>query len=162
MTEYRYSSGALAADYGRAGIGIVLTAGPLIFVEAGRTVTAVLVALAVTFVVYAIRTACRSATRVWVDDDAIATRGVRRKRLSWRDMTGMRLNYYSIKRDGRAGWMQLRLTGPGGALCFESTLEGFTEIARRASAAAQRRGISLHPSTAANLRVLGVRGPEAS
>jgi hypothetical protein len=161
MTEHRYPPRALAADYGRAVLGIMVTATPLALVEAGRTVTAVLVALTVTFVLYAVRTACRGATRVWVDDEGIATRGVRRTRLSWRDITGMRLHYYSTKRDGRAGWMQLRLSGPAGAMRIESSLDGFVDIVRRAYAAARSRGIALNPATAANLRLLGVRVPEA-
>jgi hypothetical protein len=89
------------------------------------------------------------------------TRGVRRTRLPWRDITGMRLKYYSTKRDGQGGWMQLRLSGPDNMLRFESSLDGFADLARRGYAATQSRGIALDPATADNLRLLGVRVPEA-
>jgi hypothetical protein len=162
VTEYRYARRALAADYARGGIGFLLSAGPLMFVYVGRTVTAVLVALAVTFVVYGFRTACRGITRVRVDDDGIAIEGLRRSRLSWYEITEMRLSYYSTKRDGRGGWMQLRLNGPCGAMRFESSIDGFADIAQRAYLAAGARGISPGPATLANLRLLGVRLSEAS
>jgi hypothetical protein len=74
----------------------------------------------------------------------------------------MRLKYYSTKRDGHGGWMQLRLNGPDKTLRFESSLDGFADLARRAYAAMQSRGIALDPATADNLRLLGVRVPEAS
>jgi len=162
VPEYRYPTGALAADYARAGTGFAATAGPLALVQAGRTVTAVLVALAVIFVVYALRTAYRGATRVWVDDEAIEALGWRRTRLPWREITGMRLNYYSTKRDGRAGWMLLTLTGAGGVIRLESSLDGFVDIARRGYAAARRSGLALTPATGANLHLLGVSVPEAT
>lgn len=162
MVEYRYPSRALAADYVRAAVGVIFTVVPLVLLQIERGVTAVLVALTVTFVVYAIRTAYRGAIRVSVDEQGIATRGVRQTRLPWRDITGMRLTYYSTKRDGRGGWMQLRLSGPDNVLRFESSLDGFADLARRGYAATQSRGIALDPATAENLRLLGVRVPEAS
>jgi len=162
VVEYRYAPRALAADYARAAVGVTLTAAPLVLLEIGQGVTAVLVALTVTFVVYAIRTAYRGTIRVSVDEQGIATRGVRRTRLPWRDITGMRLKYYSTKRDGQGGWMQLHLSGPDKILRFESSLDGFADLARRGYAAMQSRGIALDPATADNLRLLGVRVPGAS
>ncbi|MBM3572175.1 MAG: hypothetical protein FJX52_07405 [Alphaproteobacteria bacterium] len=76
--------------------------------------------------------------------------------LEWPLIRDLRLRYYSTRRDRTQGWMQLRLDGPGGALSFDSHLEGFDDLVRRAAAAARTAGLKLSAATLDNLGALGI------
>lgn len=165
MSVHRYPRRSLAADYLRAAAGLALTAGPLAVTPAGTVAAPVLGGLAVLFALFGAHTALRQASRIEMDDQTLALIGPRTRRLAWRDMTGLRLRYFATRRDRTDGWMQLVLMSRGGTLRLDSSLEGFTVIARRAARAACERGIALTPATVDNLRVFGVtldasgRGP---
>jgi hypothetical protein len=68
----------------------------------------------------------------------------------------MKLAYYSTRRDGRGGWMQLQLRAGSTTLRIDSHIEGFSELISAAVAAAETRGLSLDPAPSANLQALGV------
>ena len=68
------------------------------------------------------------------------------------------LDYFSTRRDGRGGWMQLRLRAGGASVRLDSGLAGFEQILERAVGAAEGRRLELSATTAANLAIL--RGPE--
>jgi hypothetical protein len=55
--------------------------------------------------------------------------------------------------------MQLTLQGERKRLRFDSTLEGFDRLVRRAVAAASRNGVSLSAATLANLAALDIAVP---
>ena len=82
------------------------------------------------FLVFGARTWLRHRTVVEADDMKVVVRGLWTSELAWSDMQEVKLNYYSTKRDRSQGWMQLALRGPGGRLRFDSTLDGFPEVAR--------------------------------
>jgi len=157
MSVHRYRRDALAADGARALAGLAATAGPLALVETSAPIAVLLGVLAALFAAYGVRTAARIPQRIEVDEAAIAATGLRSAQLRWVDLSSMKLNYYSTKRDGRGGWMQLKLNAGGRTLRIESTLEGFPDVVSRAAGAADRRGIALPPATTANLSLLGIR-----
>jgi hypothetical protein len=68
----------------------------------------------------------------------------------------MKLSYYSSRRDGRAGWMQLELRSGSAKLRLDSRIEGFTELVEVSARAAAARGLSLSASTLANLQAVGL------
>jgi hypothetical protein len=111
--------------------------------------------LAALFAVHGARTWIKSQTRYTVDDEGISTRGPRGATLRWSGLRRMRLRYYSTRRDGSKGWMQMKLTGEDATLRIDSGLDGFAALARRAAAEATKRGLELPPATQANLTVLG-------
>jgi hypothetical protein len=166
MSVHRYPHRSLVGDYVRAAAGLALTAGPLAVVPAGAVAGPVLGGLAVLFALFGARTALRQASRIEIDDDALALVGPWTRRIAWREVTGLRLRYFATRRDRSGGWMQLVVTSSNATLRLDSTLDGFPAIARHAARVACERGIALTPATVDNLRVFGVtletsgRGPE--
>jgi hypothetical protein len=116
---------------------------------------AVLGVLAALFAAHGARTWVKSATRIAVGDEGIAVRGLRNASLRWDGLRQLSLTYYSTRRDGSKGWMQMKLKGKETTLRIDSTLDGFTSLARRAAAEAAKRGVDLPPATQANLAALG-------
>lgn len=152
--EYRYPFSALAADYLKAGAGLVLTAVPLAFAEPGPAAAVMLWALVILFAVLALRTVRRQRTRYTLTADGLGDGGAT---VAFRDLSDLKLRHFSVPRADRgSGWMELRLSAPGGRIRMESGLDGFQEIARKARDAARDRGIALDEPTRANLRALGL------
>jgi hypothetical protein len=156
MTAHSYPANALIGDYGRAAAGFAIVALPLATVELAPWVATVLGALAALFAAFGLRTATRQASRIELDDNGIATSGWRRKRLDWTRLERVKLGFYTTKRDGSNGWMQLALRGAGGRLIIDSRIEDFEAIVHAAAAAARARGLKVSPATAANFAAYGV------
>lgn len=154
-TEHRYPADALWADYARAGAGLVATAGPLLLVPVAEWIAILLGGLAILFAIFAWRTFERQRTGVMVDDAAVAVTGPHRRRASWDAVTGVRLRYYSTKRDRSGGWMHMRLEAPGGRIRIDSTIEDFGAIAQRVAAMVRTRNLAVDDVTRANFRALG-------
>jgi hypothetical protein len=166
MSAHRYTVGALGADYARAGLGVAVCAGPLLFVETTPVIFLVLGGLSCVFLSFGVRTGLRQASQVVLTEDAIAVSGPMGFAISWRDVGRVSLRYYSTRRDRTAGWMQLSLKARPGTgrwsrkLNIDSDIDGFAEIVRRAMAMAARHGVPLSPATLTNLESLGVPAPE--
>lgn len=164
---YRYPWRAMAPDYARAAIGFVCTAAPVLFMDLASLVAGVLAFLAAIFLLFGAQAALRHGTRILVSERDIRARpmGIR---LEWDRLTRLTLAYFSTRRDGRGGWMELKLRSGRRTLRIDSRLEGFGEVARQAAAAASDACLHLDTSTLTNLATLGVRvgigvnaGPEA-
>ena len=158
---YRYPRGTLMADYARAAVGGLCTAVPVVLVPLGTVVQAVLTGLVLLFVSFALRTVQRQRIQVTVSDSAISMRPGAVP-LCWRDLTSVRLAYYSTRRDQQQGWMQLTLRAGQRALRVESSLEGFSDIARRAAHAASVNRLEVSSTSLANFEWLGISLPSGS
>lgn len=156
MTEYRYGRAALLGDAIRSTVGLVCTFGPLAAIEMGTVMALIFAAAASLFAIFGLRVLYRCVFRVRLDDTAVTALGLRPAIVRWSELAALSLRYYTTKRDGSGGWMQLRLRGGGGSISIESTLDGFLDIVRRASRAAEARGLVLTATTVENLRRLGV------
>ena len=157
MTRHRHTARSLAADYIRAGAGFALTAGPALFAPTAGPVFWVLFLLAAVFAIYAASVAFRHASVIEVSDTGIAVTGPVSRSIRWHDLREMRLKYFSTRRDGAQGWMQLVLKGSDAIIRIESTLGGFADIVKRAAKAANDEGINLSRTTLGNLELLGVK-----
>ena len=160
MTTHRHSFRALRPEYIRAGVGFVLTAGPVMLVETIAPVAWVMGIFAAIFVAFAITVAVRQVSVIDCDDTGISVSGPVRKSLAWGDLRDARLRYFSTRRDGAKGWKQLVVKGARGSIRIESTLTGFADIVARAAKAANDGGVELSSATRGNLELLGV-GKEA-
>jgi len=162
MSVHRYPTSALLADYGRAGVGLALTGGPVLLLTPAPSFAWSLGALALVFAVFAGRTMLRQLTRIELAPEGVRSIGPWPRRIEWDRLEAVSLRYFSTKRDRRDGWMQLDLKAAGGRLRLDSTLDDFHLIARRAVEAAGNRGLSLAETTRGNLQGLGIRLPDAA
>ena len=113
--------------------------------------------LVVLFAVYAANVVIRHASVIEMGNGEIGVTGPLSRSLQWQDLQEMRLKYFSTRRDGAHGWMQLVLKGPGVKIRIESTLGGFVDIVKRAAKAANDEGLDLSSTTLGNLELLGIK-----
>lgn len=160
MTEYRYPRAALTRDFARAGLGLAVTLGPAVVVPAASLAQIVLLPLALLFLVFGIRTWQRSVAVIAVTARDISLSAPWQARLAWQNLKAVRLNYYSTRFDRSGGWMQLLLKGHGGpdgaTIRLDSTVEGFSDIARQVVAEARAARIPLSEATRSNFGALGI------
>ena len=157
MTQYRHTLRTIAPDYIRAGIGLAATAGPVFVVPTAEPISWTLIFLVFLFAVYAVNVVIRHASVIEMEDNGISVSGPVSRSLQWRDLKEMRLKYFSTRRDGAHGWMQLVLKGSDVKIRIESTLGGFADIVKRAAKAANDEGVNLSSTTLGNLELLGVK-----
>lgn len=155
--ELRYPASALLGDLLRALAGTLASALPLALARPPAWLAVVLAALLLLFLVYSIGVLRRAGSCYRLDDEAIAL-APRGATITWNALDMLRLDYYSTRRDGRAGWFELRLRAGRRTLRVDSRLPGFDAVLARALRAAERRALVLAPATLANLDALGVRG----
>jgi len=158
MSVHRYSTSSLAADHCRAGVGLTVSAGPLIFLNPISAVAYVLSPLAILFGLFACRTLLRQMTRYDVSETGIRASGPIRFEVCWTGLENVELKYYSTRLDRGRGWMQLRIKDANRAIHMESTLLGFSDIVARAAREAAQRDIALSEPTLDNMRALGIAG----
>lgn len=150
----QYTFRMLAPQYIRGGIGFVSMAGPLLFAETTDTVAAILAIGAVAFTFDVLHTILRHACTIECDAQGIAVSGAVTREIDWTELRDVRVRYFSTRRDGQNGWMQLVLKGPRASIRIESTLPGFKDIVAVAVKAADRKELSLSPTTLGNIEVL--------
>ncbi|MEO8558261.1 MAG: hypothetical protein ABI439_04310 [Rhodospirillales bacterium] len=146
----------------RAALGVILTGGPLLFVELSPATLAIFGGLASVFALFGVRTILRSYSAIELGEIGVTVRGVPGGDIAWQQLNGMKLGYYTTRRDRQGGWMQLTLQGGGKRLRFDSTLEGFDRLLRRATQAATANGVALASATLANLAAMDIAVPQTA
>lgn len=154
-TLHRYAPESLVGDYLRSVAGMAICFSPLFFMQAGTVMVYVLGGLGTLFTVFGVRTAVRHATTIELSAEGVRTSGVLRRVLPWRDLSTMKLAYFSTRRDKKKGWMELKLKGAGTTVVLESNIEGFDEVVEAALNAARERDLRLSDVTRANLDAMG-------
>lgn len=152
---YRYPWRAMVPDYARAGLGVACATTPLIVTDLPGLAAAVLAFLAMIFALFGVQVILRHTTRILVSEGDIRARPLGR-RLAWDSLSKLTLAYFSVRRDGRRGWMELKLRSGRRTLRVDSRLDGFTEVVRQAAAAASDACLHLDPPTVSNLAMLGI------
>jgi len=158
----RYRRQPLVADMVRAAVGVILTGGPLLFVEPSPATLIIFGGLAAVFAFFGVRTLLRSFNEIELSQASVKIRGVLGGDIAWQQVNGMKLGYYTTRRDRQGGWMQLTLQGGAKRLRFDSTLEGFDRLVSRAVRAATANGVALSSATLANLAAMDIAVPEAA
>lgn len=157
MTVLRYPRSALIGDLVRGSIGIAVASAPLILAEPSAWMTWVLGAALALFAAFIVAAACRARRCFGLGPSGICVLPSGAA-VSWQGLDCMRLGYFSTRRDGRDGWMELRLDGDGARLSVDSRLEGFEQVLSRAARAAEERGLHLSAATRRNLEAVGIKG----
>ncbi len=158
MNTYRYPASRLTSDFGRTAFGLAVALGPLLAIDLPPLAFALFAALAVLFAAYGVQAWRRLQSRLEVTEDTIEMVPFGAK-LAWRDLSRVRLAYFSVRRDRRDGWMELKLEAGPAKLRVDSRLDGFDDIARRSALAARARTLALDASTVQNFQALGVEHP---
>lgn len=175
MNAYQYPVKELMSDYIRAGLGVFVPFGLILFTDLLPLVFYIMAALIVLFGIYGLRTGLRQATVLTIDDVGVRQEGplgaIFDRRIRWAEMRDFRLRYYSTRRDRTGGWMQMILRsqdskaegnvgGAGGdsrgPIRIDSSLPGFDDIVRQVYDAAQEHGLSIDPTSATNLVSMGM------
>ena len=156
MTRHLYPTPAMLGDYTRAAAGLLPILAIIAITPVGPVGTIVLGGFAALFAVFGIRTAVRHASRLELTEGVLRASGLLRASISWRELDRLKLAYYSTRRDGRGGWMQLELRSGSSTLRLDSRVEGFANVVKASVRAAETRGLSLSAATLMNLRALGI------
>src|SRR5207237_10135110 len=109
MTRHAYPHSALFGDYLRAAAGFFPTIAVLAVVPVGIVGGTMLAGFAALFAVFGFRTALRHCTSIEVTEAGLQSSGLLRASIWWSKLDRMKLSYYSTRRAGRGGWMQLKL-----------------------------------------------------
>jgi hypothetical protein len=161
MTRHSYPPSALFGDYLRAAAGFFLTIAIFAIGPVGIVEATMLGGFAALFAVFGVRTALRHCTRLEATEEGLRAPSWLSASISWSELDRMKLAYYSTRRDGREGWMQLELRAGWSTLRIDSRIEGFVNLVRVSAEAAEMRGLSLDPATLLNLQALRIEQPVA-
>jgi hypothetical protein len=156
MSLHAYPRAAGFGDLIRAVLGGGAAVVPVAAVSTGPLVTALLLAIAAVFAALGLRAALLLFTRFEIDETGIAAVGPLNSAVSWRDLRMVKLAYYSTRRDGSGGWLQLTLVGERRRVSVDSRLDGFRRLAAIAAEAACARNLTLDPATRSNFEALGI------
>jgi len=154
----RYPADALKADGLRAAGGLAVTLGPLALVgfDAHPLVAVPLLAGAGLFGWLGIRTLVRQQVRYSLRSDGLGFQtNFVAALLPWDQITGVKLRYYSTKKDRSGGWMQLTLQVGRRRHSVESQLAGFDAIAARVAKLVLERELPVDATTKENFLSLG-------
>jgi hypothetical protein len=150
MNELRYSPGALLLDAVRSVAGIAATGLPLALARPPSWLAALLALVLLLFLAHLGVTIGRARRRYLLADDVLRVLPGGTT-IDWERLDALHLDYFSTRRDGRSGWMQLRLRAGDARVQVDSSLRGFDALLARAVCAARRRRLELSAATSANL-----------
>lgn len=127
MTEHRYPPSAMVSDYMVSGAGLALSFPPLVMFELPTFTVGILGLMSFGFAAYGLGVVRRQRIRVEIDADGLWISPPRR-RIAWNEITRFGLAYFSTRRDGARGWMELKVASPAATLRVDSRLERFNEL----------------------------------
>jgi len=156
VNTLHYPAKALAGDYARAGIGVLLTLVPSIGLGEWSVAHWFLLPLAVLFAGFGYKTWRRGRQSVTWDAIGVSLSGPGAARLDWNDLRSFKLAFFSTTRDRMGGWMQLKLSGDGARIDVDSSGAGFADLVSAAYAEAERHSVSVDAASRENLKALGI------
>jgi hypothetical protein len=162
MSVHRYSPKKLLPDYLRGMAGLAICLGCLALAPQAPVVLVILGGLALLFGLLIAQTILRQRARIEVTEDGLRT--AQNGPLSaWQDLRGLRLRYFSMRRNKPGGWMELKLAFPARRISVDSAIDGFDEIVAAAARAAAVHGLTVDDATRGNLAAMGhvVNGAES-
>ena len=155
MTERRYPPRAMARDYVTAGVGLALSLPPMVALDLPAVTFGIFGLMSLCFAAHGLGAVRRRRLRVEAGEDGLSFSPPRRS-IAWNEITRFRLAWFSTRRDGARGWMELEVEGRAATLRVDSRLDGFRELVGHVRRAAAHRGVEPDPATRANLEALGL------
>jgi hypothetical protein len=140
--------------YFRAVTGLAGALGAWYAIPASGTVSLVCGVVAGAFALYAVQIRLRQLSAVRWDGEGVHLEGPLPRSLQWSELREVRLAYYSTRRDGENGWMQLKIRGKSGVLRVDSDADGFDRLVITSLHHAGRLGLDVTAVTRHNAAVL--------
>lgn len=156
MKTYTYPAHEIAKEYRRSGLGLTASLVPLLLFGPSSVIVYILGSLVCLFLAYGVRAYDRSRMQIRLTDTEICSAGIREKAINWEGLESVKLSYFSTRRDGENGWMQLKLKGKGVRLRIESTLNDFEGLVDTCFAVARNEKLPIDSASVRNLRALGL------
>jgi hypothetical protein len=158
MKYHRYPLRSLIWDYARAAAGFLVAAVPLALGAPGIIFLVLLLALALLFLGYGLRTLRLQMTAYEILPDGIASHGPLKRFHAWDQISKVGLRYYATtrdktKRDRTRGWLELKLVSPAGTLRIDSEVNDFDAILEAVSKAVADHHIAMDETTEENFKV---------
>ncbi len=155
----RYPFSTLVPDLLRALFGVTVCGAVALHVGLDAWLFWIVGVIGIAFAVFGVSTALRSTMRIEVlADEVVFHPGPKTVRLS--NLSQLRLEYFSTRRDAERGWMQLTFGDQSGQyIRVDSRLEHFEELVELAARAANKNGLDMAASTVENLSAM--RGARA-
>jgi hypothetical protein len=154
MTRLYYPLSRLWPDYLRAGLGLAICLGLLLFAVPQSVIFILLAGLGLLLTWLGAATLWRQQIEILLDDTGVTRTGRwglgKRLVMPWAEVRSVTLRYYSTRRDRSQGWLRLTIAGTGGTLRADSELTGFAHLAGQALAAAERNGVTVDGITRVN------------
>ena len=157
MTQHCYPPSAMVSDSLVSGAGLALSLPPLVMFELPAVTVGILGVMSLAFAVHGLGVVRRRRTRVETDEDGLWFSPPHR-RIAWDEITRFRLAWFSTRRDGARGWMELKVESRNATLRVDSRLDRFPDLVGHVWRAVARQGMEPDPTTRANLDALGVAG----
>ena len=145
----------MLSDYLVSGGGLALAVPPLVVFDLPSVTFWILGLLSAGFAIHGLGVIRRQRIRVESDEDGLRFSPPGRH-IAWDEITRFGLSYFSTRRDGARGWMELKVASPGATLRVDSRLDRFDELVERTWRAASRCGVEPDLTTRANLEALGM------
>lgn len=163
MSQHTYPRSSLATAYFKAGFGLLVSGGALFFLNLSEGLLIVFGILFLMFMVFSIKVVLRSTTIVRLSQEGMHVTGTLRapRFLRWEDAEGLKISYFSTRRDRENGWMQLRFYVRGRHITIDSSISQFDTIAEYAAAAVKEKNIAMDSFTRTNLEALGIASGSA-
>jgi hypothetical protein len=155
MSSYRYTTKTLTGDYIRGGIGVVVTGSLLVAVQDFNVFHYVVIAGLALFGGFTFRTWQRHKTSYELSEEGIWANGPLGKALRWTEITGIRLKYFSTRRDRKEGWFQLTVVGAPGKVSVDSDLDGFDAFLQACVPVIHANQLELSEPTTENFAAAG-------
>ena len=155
MTERRYPPCAMVRDYVTAGIGLALSLPPMVVLDLPAVTFGIFGLMSLCFAAHGLGAVRRRRLRVEAGEDGLSFRPPRRS-IAWNEITRFRLAWFSTRRDGARGWMELKVTSRNATLRVDSRLDRFPDLVGHVWRAVARQGMEPDPTTRANLEALGM------
>ena len=156
--HFRYPKSAMLKDYFRGGTGASLFFAPVLAFELPPATVYICLAVGALFSVHVAQTVVRHRTRIDMDDREIRNLA-NSLSLAWGELNRVALRYFSVRRDGESGWMELKLDAGSRSLSVDSRIEGFERIAAKAARAAAENGLTMDHATLSNFDAIGIHCP---
>lgn len=158
ISIHRWPPASLTGDLMKGIISFGLALFLLLVTPIGSIGFVIALCLVVVFGLYLASSVSRLRTVVEVDDQGLRLSGglFGPKTIKWNELERFELRYFSLRRDRKGGWMDLKLKARGQTVVLDDRLDRFHDVLARAWTGARSADVGMSDATHANLIAAGI------